>query len=101
MYKVLDVREYNCANNVTYSHGCGGMGGNVNVKETHYIVAICVNLETNKRVRFSFYEGYKSEFLGKYIYYGYTGDFNLIVPGDMIEVKETSTYKRVEIISTN
>ena len=97
-YKVLDVREYESVTNGNYRNSYGGGGGNVNLSSKHYIVAICINIETNKRVRHTFYEGYEDKFLGKNVYYGYTGDFNLIVPGDLIEIKETSTYKRVEIL---
>ena len=100
MFEVLDVREYETISNGSYRNGYGGGGGNVNLSATHYTVAICTDTETNKRVRFVFYEGHEDKFLGETRYYGYIGDFNLIVPGDLIEVKETSTYKTVEIIST-
>ena len=101
MYEVLDVREYKGIAEGEYRQNYGTVGGNINVRTTHCTVVICTDLETGMRVRFEFYPGYKDEFLGKTRYYGYVGDFNLIVPGDLINILETSTYKKVEIISAN
>ena len=100
MYKVLDVREYKGIAEGEYRQNYGTVGGNINVRTTHCIVVICID-ETGERVRFEFYPGYKDTFLGKTHYYGYVGDYCLIVPGDIIDIKETSTYKKVEIISAN
>ena len=99
MYKVLDVREYRTVNKSNYQQSYGGCGGYINTETTHYTVAICVDTETGKRVRFEFYTGFKDKFLGETRYYGYMGEYTIIVPGDMITVTETSTYKEVKIVS--
>lgn len=94
MYKVLSVREYD---SIEEGHLSGGGYGRhpIYLDKTHYIVAICENTETGKRSRLEFYPGYQDTFLGDNKYYGYKGEYDLIVPGDTIEIKETSTYKEV------
>lgn len=94
MYKVLSVREYDSLKECRLSNR--GYGTHpIYVDKTHYIVAICENTETGKRSRFEFYQGHKDVLLGDTRYYGYAGEYELIVPGDVIEIKETSTYKEV------
>lgn len=94
MYRVLDVREYDSIRECSLSSG--GYGSHpIHMDKTHYVVAICENTTHGKRVRFDFYPGHKDEFLGEDRYYGYAGEYELIVPGDIIDIKETSTYKEV------
>ena len=97
MYKVLAVREYISIGSGSYRTGYGGGGGSLSVGTTHYTAVICQDLSTNKRERFDFYYGYQDEFLGNTRYYGYRGDYELLVPGDLFEIKETSTYNTVVI----
>ena len=63
-----------------------------------FVVVICENEANNKRERFVFYRGYQRECLGDTYYYGYSGDFDLLIAGDRFEIKETSTYRQVNII---
>jgi len=94
MYKVLDVREYESIKEYRLSKlGYGTQS--IYVDKTQCIVAICENTETGKRSRFEFYPGYQDISLGDIKYYGYKGEYNLIVPGDTIEVVDTDTYKEV------
>ena len=94
MYRVLDVREYDSIRECSLSSG--GYGSHpIHMDKTHYVVAICENTTHGKRVRFDFYPGHKDEFLGEDRYYGYAGEYELIIPGDIIDIKETSTYKEV------
>lgn len=94
MYKVLDVREYDSIRECSLSSG--GYGSHpIHMDKTHYVVAICENTTHGKRVRFDFYPGHKDTFLGEDRYYGYAGEYELIAPGDIIDIKETSTYKEV------
>ena len=102
MYKVLDVREHKYA----VARSCGtGSNYSSSVSVTNYIhhefVVICVELETSTRKRFVFYDGHKTEdkFLGIH-YYGYKGDFNLLVVGDLFEVEQyEKDYDRVILLS--
>lgn len=100
MYKVLDVREYKSIGSGSYRTGYGGGGGKLSVGTTHFTAVICQDLSTNKRERFEFYYGYEDEFLGKTRYYGYRGDYELLVPGDNFEIEETSTFKYVKLLNT-
>ncbi len=98
MYKALDVREVSkCytgrVNNEIYGHG-----GQLTINETTYIVVIAENLATRDRKRFSFYPPRKEEFLGEMCYYGYTGDYDVLVPGDFFEVEDTNTWTHVRLI---
>lgn len=93
MYKVLDVREYD-----SIEKGDHFPSGTILIQKTHYIVAICEDRETNKRVRFEFYPGYEQEVLGSTHYFGYIGDYKLITPGDTIVIEKTSTYDKVVVI---
>lgn len=98
MYEVLDVREYSKPKSGDFKQNYGTNGGSVGITSIHVTVVICLDTETNKRVRFEFYPGYKMTFLGKTSYCGYKGNYDLIVRGDIIEIKETSTYKVVRIL---
>lgn len=94
MYKVLSVREYDSIRECHLSNSGYGQHP-IYLDKTHYVVAICESTKTSKRVRFDFYPGHKDTFLGEDRYYGYAGEYELIVPGDIIEIKESSTYKEV------
>ena len=93
MYKVLDVREYDDIDKGTNYHS-----GTIQIQKTHYLVAICEDTKTNKRVRFEFYSGKARAVLGNTYYDGYIGDYNLIAPGDIIMIEETTTFKKVVIV---
>lgn len=98
IYKVLDVRELmylssGRVSNGAYSGGCGSMS---TVNEREFVVI--AEDESYERHRFHFYDGHEEEFLGKMCYYGYKGDFNILVTGDKFELVETSTYKEVQLI---
>lgn len=97
MYKVLDVREYKSIGSGSYHTDYCGVGGKTSIETMHFTAVICQDLGTNERKRFDFYYGYKDDFLGKTKYYGYRGDYVLLVPGDLFEIKETSTYDTVVI----
>jgi hypothetical protein len=98
MYKALDVREVieissgSVSNHPSY---CGSNSMSINTKQKTIVIA---ENENKKRTRFQFYDGYEDRFLGQLCYYGYKGDFNLLVPGDKFEVRETSTWKTVLIV---
>lgn len=99
MFKVLDIREHKY--NIARSCGTGSSySSTVSVQsETHHeFVAICKELETGIRKRFVFSKGYKSKgYSGEYYYYGYQGDYDLLIVGDIFEIKSTSTYDEVII----
>ena len=97
MYKVLEVREYNNTSKGSFHNSYGGSGGSVDVVQRHIIAVICENEETNKRERFEFYKGYEDKVLRETCYFGYTGDYDLLIVGDRFEIKETRTYKQVVI----
>lgn len=97
MYKVLDVREYKSIGSGNYRAGYGEGGGRLSVETTHITAVIYQDLSTNERKRFDFYYGYKDTFLGETKYYGYRGDYDLLVPGDLFEIKETSTYDTIVV----
>lgn len=101
MYKVLDVREHKytvarSCNTVNYSPS-----GSVSNDTHHEFVVICVDLETNARKRFIFYNGHKTEDkIWGTLYWGYKGDFNLLVGGDFFEIeKHEKDYDRVILLS--
>lgn len=97
MLKVLSVREYDKLDEVTYSNSCGGNSGRIQVKKTHYVVVVAVNTKTKIRKRIAFSEAHTSEFLGCTMYEGYAGDYQLLVPGDIFEIQETQTFRKVVI----
>lgn len=98
MYKVLDVREVIEIGSGSVSNHSYGGSNSMSIKSTRKIVVIAEDDEYKERKRFHFYDGYKEEFLGKMQYYGYSGDFDLLVPGDKFEVRETSTWPAVLIV---
>ena len=100
MYKVLDVREYQSINKGRLSTSLNSNTGTLLVDQTDCVVVICQDTETTKRHRFTFHEGYEDDFFGKTRYCGYKGDFALLVQGDSFVIKETSTYKYVELLNT-
>ncbi len=99
MYKVLDVREVieigpgSVSNHPSY---CGS--NSMSIKSTRKIVVIAEDEEYKERKRFHFYDSYEDTFLGQTCYYGYKGDFDLLVPGDKFEVEETYTWPTVLIV---
>ncbi len=97
-YKVLDIREYE---DVTVNSSAVSYGSNQKVRTDKrvIVVAICLNLDTNKRERMEFYPAYIDTFLGNTNYYGYKGDYNLLVPGDIFQITETSNYDCVNIVT--
>lgn len=98
MYKVLDVREIVTIQGGSTSNGVYGGSGSYSVNSTQYTVVIAED-EEHKRKRFEFKAGYTSKFLGKTSYYGYSGDYELLVPGDHFEIEETATYPNVRRIN--
>ena len=97
MYKVLDIREYRISSGGSFHKDCYGSGGSVETKSKHYTDVICEDTETHKRERFTFYKGYESAMFGKKHYYGYMGDFHLLIIGDVFEIKETMKYPTIVI----
>lgn len=94
MFKVLDVREFSRVFGGSVSQGMYGGSGSVKFNETTITVVIAED-ENRERVRFEFYPKYKNSFLDSTMYYGYTGDFNELVPGDKFIIEDTSTWQRV------
>lgn len=99
MFEVLSVREYDKIENVKFSSGIGVSSGFVSMKNTHYVVVIAVSIEPGERQRkrFAFSKAHSSEFMGRTMYEGYAGDFELLVPGDVFEIQETATFRKVVI----
>lgn len=100
IYKALDVREHILIGDLEWRNGSSGLGGKVYSTATDYYIVICENTSNHKRERFEFRKGRESEFAGKTHYYGYTGDYMLIVPGDHFIIEKTSTYDNVRILYT-
>lgn len=99
MYKALDVREITeISSGSVHSNPYSGGSSSMSIKNSQVIIVIAEDDKYKERKRFSFYNGYKEMFLGKMQYYGYAGDFDLLVPGDKFEVKETSTWPTVLIV---
>lgn len=98
MYKVLDVREIFTVHGGSITKEFYGGHSSYSVDSTQYVVVIAED-EEHKRKRFEFRAGYTTEFLDETRYYGYSGDFNLLVPGDYFEVEKTSTYLYVRRIN--
>jgi hypothetical protein len=91
MYKVLDIREYDSIDSGRLGYGTHS----ISIDRVHHIIAICEDTETGERSRFDFSPGDKFDWFGDTKYSGYTGDFAVIVPGDIIELKKTDTYTEV------
>ena len=103
MYKVLDVREIVTISDGSTSSGVYGGSGSFAVNSKQYIIVIAED-ENQNRKRFAFYSGYRSEFLGDPIYYGYQGDYKLLIPGDMFEIENAEangTWPKVKLIKEN
>lgn len=98
IYRALDVREHVLVGDLEWRNGVSGLGGRVYGTATDYYVVICENTSTHKRERFEFRKGYESEFLNETHYYGYSGDYMLIVPGDCFIIQKTDTYEEVRIL---
>lgn len=104
LYKALDVREHYIVGKANYITPYGSSStGQVHVPQHLRVVVIAEESrgEYKKRVRFEFLEAYEYEFLDKVHYNGYTGDWNLIIPGDYFTIEETSTYKNVVVNTCN
>ena len=92
-YKVLDVRE----KEETYSY----TDYNNTYTETHTVYVIIAEDGLGKRKRFTMYDGYNSLFLNECSYYGYEGDFDLLVKGDWFEIEKTSTWPIVKVLGVS
>ena len=79
-YKVLDVRE----KEQTYSY----TDRTNTYTATHTVFVIIAEDVNGKRKRFHMYDSYKSLFLNDWSYYGYEGDFDLLVKGDWFEIEQ-------------
>lgn len=96
-YKVLDVREVSKCTTGRVNSEIYGHGGTLSIEETSYIVVIAEN-EEHHRTRFQFYPGYQTSFLGEPHYYGYRGDFDILIAGDSFQVQDTDTWPNVKLI---
>lgn len=99
MYRALDVREVISISTGRVSNEIYGHGGSLDLQTRTNFVVIAENIETKDRKRFSFYSPYKSEFLGEPMYCGHTGDYQVLVPGDLFEVEDTNTWTHVQLIT--
>ena len=97
MFEALSVREYDAIEDIKYNASWDKSSGSVSMKKTHYVVVIALNIKTRERKRIAFSKSRTSEFLGRTMYEGYTGDYELLVPGDVFEIQETATFKKVVI----
>ena len=92
-YKVLDVREKES----TYSY----TDYTTTNTATHTVFVILAEDPEGKRKRFHMYDGFKSLYMGKWSYYGYEGDFDLLVKGDWFQIKQTSTWPVVTVLGVS
>lgn len=93
-YKVLDVRERESSYSYT-DH-------NNTYTATHTVFVIIAEDTLGKRKRFYMYDSYKSLFIhNDWMYYGYEGDFDLLVKGDWFEIEQTSTWPVVKILGVS
>ena len=92
-YKVLDVRE----KEQTYSY----TDRTNTYAETHTVFVIIAEDVNGGRKRFHMYDSFKSLFLGKWSYYGYEGDFDLLIKGDWFEIEQTDTWPIVTILGVS
>jgi hypothetical protein len=95
-FKALDVRE--CIDITSLRGIDSGYGTRICIDKREYIVVIAERVWNNERCRFELYSGYQDTFLNKNKYYGYQGQWNMIVPGDVFEIEETNTYDKVTIL---
>ena len=88
-YKVLDVREREVPFTKQY---------NTHLENSSHTVYVIIAEDTKKhRCRFVMYDKYIERIAGEVCYLGYTGDFDLIVKGDWIEIEQTDTWPNVAI----
>ena len=92
-FKALDVRE--CVDITSLQGTDCGYSSRV---RRDYIVVIAERVWDNERCRLELYSGYQDTFLNKNKYYGYQGQGNMIVPGDVFEIEETNTYDKITIL---
>lgn len=95
-FKALDVRE--CIDITSLRGTESGYSTRITMNKRAYVIVIAERVGNNERCRFELYEGYQDTFLGTNKYYGYQGQWNMIVPGDVFEIEETNTYDRVTIL---
>lgn len=95
MYKVLEVREYD---EISRGHYGGNSGcGSFDVEKLHIFAVVCVNEDTGERERFAFYKGHEGKGLYGKAFYGYAGDYSLLIAGDRFKIEDTLTYPRISI----
>lgn len=92
-YKVLDIREKESRYSYTDRTNT--------YTATHTVFVIIAEDTDGKRKRFTMYDGYKSLFLNEWSYYGYEGDFDLLVKGDWFEIEQTSTWPVVTVFEVS
>lgn len=98
IYKALDIREViKLSGGSSTNHSYGG-SNSISLDSKQYIVCIAKHLETGDRIRFEFRPAEKDTFMGKTYYNGYTGDYHLLVPGDIFEIEHTPTYLHLAIL---
>ena len=95
-FKALDVRE--CIDITSLRGTACGYSTSISIDKREHIVVIAERVGNNERYRLELYSGYQDTFLNKNNYYGYQGQWNMIVPGDVFEIEETSTYDKVTIL---
>lgn len=82
MFKVLDVRESISLENSIYSQ----------------VVIIATEIGSAIRRRFVFNPPKFDRALSTVTYWGYTGDWNVLIPGDYFIIEKTDSWKNVRII---
>lgn len=97
IYKVIDIRECQTISKATYWVPYGRTG-QVDLEQQHLIVAICISIADGTRKRFEFSP---KQFVGNRTlpYVGYSGDYDLLVPGDLFVVKSTPKWPEVCIVT--
>ena len=92
MFKVLDVREIEKIEEIDTSYGIAS------IKTQMTYVVIAENHSSHDRIRFEFYDGYNENVLNKIRYYGYKGDFDILIKGDYFEIEEPNEYEPYEYV---
>ena len=92
MFKVLDVREIEKLEKIDNSYGIAS------IKTRMIYIVIAENHSTHDRVRFEFYDGYNETILNKTKYYGYKGDFDILIKGDYFEIEEPDEDEPYEYV---
>lgn len=103
IYKVLDIRECQIISKATYFVPYGRTG-QVDLQFQTVVTAVCLNLTDDTRKRFEFYpksfkDSYSSVLSDSAVYLGYTGDYDLLVPGDLFTIKSTTKWPEVCIVT--